>query len=936
MFYKLFYNYAMKKHFLLFLLAGLISESLVADLPFRNQRRDMFRMLPITSNSIVFMGNSITQGNEWSELFANDFRVVNRGISGNSSAEIMNNLDYVVAGKPAKVFLMIGINDGADPGIVIPAIRKTIEIFQRESPATQVYIQSILPYGGRENVKITNAILKTLCAEKGVTYLDIYSKLGGTDTNLSLNPAYTNDNLHLLGTGYRKWTEGFEAYTGIIPTMGTGNNVSITSAHHAYVNQRVSDFALLPATSDDILMLGDYHVNTGEWRELLRNPKVKNRGIGVNLGVTCISLTELKEMIPQVVRSNPAKVFISCGAKDLDYNSRTVAQAITSYSEVIAAIRTVAPSARIYIQSLVPSHNATVNTGRYIPFNSGIAQLANPENGIYFVDVYAGLVNNGVLDAQFAWADRGLNGKGYLQWAGLLAQHVDATIPTLSADAYDLCIAGSNGYLQLYGIKPAGTAGSYPEPIVNTLKTTLSQSSEVAFSVTATATERSQQLGKLNAALQAARTSPMTLPKLSTAGESFWYKLSTPLRSGTFVKSNGAGMGVISIAENNFRPQQWKFTLRSDNSWNIVNRADNSYLNPASATNTQLTTSVSEPSAGWTLKPAASFSKFIITSNEVQLNQTTFTDNMIYNWGGGSNTDDSGCQFLISEVTTEPDNEPVTTVPTPLFRMVNVNCNGTAPIAIAGAQAAPVLAKDTLTIAIDFTPSVTTGDAVLVSASDRSVANKFFGIATLTNFSRTGVRYVGDNGLEGWYTQAYAQPGARHKLVITMSPGASNYNYYMDGAFLRNVSGMGAYGYYTFGKIPNATLYLGGVVSQNAPNRYPFTGILHSVQIFTGVLTAEQIKLINYDTTPSATSPTVVADQLKVFSNGKMLHVESDLLPEGEIRIDIYTTTGQQVITGTISGSPASFPIGNLTPGLYIVTVNSKLHSFNENILVKL
>ena len=926
----------MKKYFLLFLLAALISESLLADLPFRNQRRDMFRVVPITENSIVFMGNSITQGNEWSELFANDPRVVNRGISGNSSAEIMNNLDYVVAGKPAKVFLMIGINDGADPVIVVPAIRKTIEVIQRESPATQVYIQSILPYGGRENVKITNAILKTLCAEKGVTYLDIYSKLGGTDTNLSLNPAYTNDNLHLLGTGYRKWTEGFEAYTGIVPTIGSGNNVSIPSANHAYVNQRVSDFALLPATSDDILMLGDYHVNTGEWRELLRNPTVKNRGIGVGQGLSCISLPELKEMIPYVVRNHPAKVFISCGAKDLDYNGRTVAQAITSYSEVIAAIRTVAPSTKIYIQSLLPSHNATVNSDRYIPFNSGIAQLANPENRIYFVDVYAGLESNGVLDAQYAWADRGLNGKGYLKWAELLAPYVDASIPTLTAEAYDLCIASSTTQQQLIGIKPAGTAGAYPEEVVTNLKNTLSQTYELAFSVTATAAERSQQLIKLNAALQAVRTSPMTLPKLSTIGESFWYKLSTPLRSGTFVKSNGAGSGVISTAENNYRPQQWKFTLRADNSWNIINRADNSYLNPASATNTQLKTSATEPVTGWTLKPAGSFSKFIITSNEVQLNQTTLTDNMIYNWGGGSNTDDSGCQFLISEVTTEPDTEPVVTAPTPLFRMVNVTCNGTAPVAIAGAHAAPVLAKDTLTIAIDFTPSVTTGDAVLVSASDPSVANKFFGIATLTNFSRTGVRYVGDNGLEGWYTQAYTQPGARHQLVITMSPGASNYNYYMDGAFLRNVSGLGAYGYSTFGKIPNATLYLGGVVSQNAPNRYPFTGTLHSVQIFPGVLTAEQVKWINYDTSPSAVKPLLSPENLKVFSDGKMLRIESDMFSEGEIRINIYNTTGQQVITGTTTGLPVAFPIGNLTSGLYIVTVSSTFHSINENILVKL
>jgi len=283
------------------LLAGcLFAGSLWADLPFRNQRRDMFRVLPVNNQSIVFMGNSITQGNEWSETYANDPRVLNRGISGNTSAEILNNLDYVLGGKPAKIFLMIGINDGADPEIVVPAIRKSIELTQKESPATQIYIQSILPYGGRINVLITNNLLKKLCTEKGVTYVDVYARLGGTDTNLSLSSADSNDGLHLLGSGYRKWVTGSGALTGIEPVLPVAGNATIPSSHANYVNQRVSAFALMPVTENDILMLGDFHVNTAEWRELLRNPRVKNRGIGVNHGGTSISLPELKEMIPHV------------------------------------------------------------------------------------------------------------------------------------------------------------------------------------------------------------------------------------------------------------------------------------------------------------------------------------------------------------------------------------------------------------------------------------------------------------------------------------------------------------------------------------------------------------------------------------------------------------------------------------------------------------
>ena len=133
----------MKKTLLFFLLTSLFVTNLFADVPFRNQRRDMFRLLPINQNSIVFLGNSITQGNEWAEAFGNNPLVVNRGISGNTSAEVMNNLDFVVGGKPAKIFLLIGINDNADPAVVVPNIRRIIEIVQRESPATQLFIQSI-------------------------------------------------------------------------------------------------------------------------------------------------------------------------------------------------------------------------------------------------------------------------------------------------------------------------------------------------------------------------------------------------------------------------------------------------------------------------------------------------------------------------------------------------------------------------------------------------------------------------------------------------------------------------------------------------------------------------------------------------------------------------------------------------------------------------
>lgn len=898
----------MKKIFSLLVISCLVAGNLIADLPFRNQRRDMFRVLPINNQSIVFMGNSITQGNEWSETFASDSRVVNRGISGNTSAEILNNMDYVLSGKPAKIFLMIGINDGPVPDIVVPAIRKTIELIQKESPGTKIYIQSILPYGGRVNVLITNNLLKKLCTEKGVTFVDVYTRLGGTDTNLSLSSADSNDGLHLLGSGYRKWVSGFGALTGIEPVLPVAANASILSAHANYVNQRVSDFAIMPVSGNDILMLGDFHVNTAEWRELLRNPRVKNRGIGVNNGGTSLSLPELKEMIPHVVKNNPAKVFISCGYKDLEFNGKTSEQALSSYKEIIAAIRTASPSTAIYIQSLVPSLNATSNKTKFIPFNTEIQKLANEADNIYFVDVYSALQKNDVLNSAYTWSNGGLNGRGYLKWVEVLAPFVDPTIRPVSVASYDLNIALATARQNLYGVKEENTAGSYLKTVINALRATIDSATNVAANPDVDETAIAESIKAVNTALTAVQQSTMLLPKLSNATNEYWYKLSAPLRTGNYITSSGSGL--ICTAENNYKSQQWKFVLRADNSWNIVNRADGSFINPAAAYNSQISVSKTEPTTGWSLKPGASLSKFIIVANSVQLNVTNFTNNMVYNWGGGANTEDTGCQFLINEVSGEPDEEPVIVAPKPFLKLTNIECKGAVPLAVNTVDAAVVFARDTLTVAIDFTPAVTTGDAILVASSNTAVANKFFGIGTLTNFTKAGVRYVGDNNLEGWYTQTYSSPAARHRLVVTMSPGTPNYNYYLDETFLRNVSGMGAYGYYYFGKIPDATLYLGGVASLNAPNLYPFTGTIHSVQFFDGVLTADEIKKIDYDI--SNTHLHYVYNQSG--TDMPFIVEYKRINPHHGTQISIYDITGRKLNNNYIES------------GLYFVVANRQVY----------
>lgn len=183
-----------------------------------DQRSNLFEKLPITSADIVFVGNSITDGAEWSELFSNN-NVKNRGISGDISEGVYERLGNVVIGKPAKIFLMIGVNDiarGIEPSVIVDNMQKIIKKIQNDSPKTKIYIQSLLPINADFNmfqehmkpqmIKDINQQYKALAQKHKLIFIDLYNHFleKGTD---KLAPKYTNDGLHLMGDGYLLWRD---------------------------------------------------------------------------------------------------------------------------------------------------------------------------------------------------------------------------------------------------------------------------------------------------------------------------------------------------------------------------------------------------------------------------------------------------------------------------------------------------------------------------------------------------------------------------------------------------------------------------------------------------------------------------------------------------------------------------------------------------------
>lgn len=181
-------------------------------------KTDQFKSFPNSSKDIIFLGNSITAGIDWIELLGNR-RVKNRGISGDITFGVLERLDEVIEGKPAKVFILIGTNDLArniPDEVVLSNYKKIISRIKSGSPKTKVYFQTILPtnasfgkfkshYDKTKNIINVNNQLKSLAKAEGVTVIDLYSAF--LDSQNNLEAALTYDGLHLTILGYKKWAD---------------------------------------------------------------------------------------------------------------------------------------------------------------------------------------------------------------------------------------------------------------------------------------------------------------------------------------------------------------------------------------------------------------------------------------------------------------------------------------------------------------------------------------------------------------------------------------------------------------------------------------------------------------------------------------------------------------------------------------------------------
>ncbi len=175
-----------------------------------------FKDDPKSKKDIVFLGNSITAGTDWSKLLDLP-QAKNRGISGDITFGVLDRLQDVIDGKPSKIFILIGINDisrNIPDSIILRNYKQMIARIRKGSKKTQIYFNTLLPvnsafekfknhYGKDEHILYLNEEIRKF-STKHVTVVDLYPVF--TDQDKHLRAELTKDGLHLIPAGYEVWS----------------------------------------------------------------------------------------------------------------------------------------------------------------------------------------------------------------------------------------------------------------------------------------------------------------------------------------------------------------------------------------------------------------------------------------------------------------------------------------------------------------------------------------------------------------------------------------------------------------------------------------------------------------------------------------------------------------------------------------------------------
>ena len=202
-------------------------------------------------------------------------------------------------------------------------------------------------------------------------------------------------------------------------SQATYNGSPYALEHH---QKREALFKTEPIVTNKIVFLGDSITEFGDWRKLLDDPTIINRGIAgdTTLGV----LNRLDDVIVR----QPSKLFVKIGINDI---SKNVPDDVISENifTIVKRVRVGSPKTKIFVHSILPTNDAVkaeypdaFDKNDHVMAVNRQLKKYEKKKGYTFVDLCSQFCDEkGKLVVKYAENDGlHLNADGYALWVRIL------------------------------------------------------------------------------------------------------------------------------------------------------------------------------------------------------------------------------------------------------------------------------------------------------------------------------------------------------------------------------------------------------------------------------------------------------------------------------------------------------------------------------------
>jgi lysophospholipase L1-like esterase len=164
---------------------------------------------------LLLLGDSLTEHGPWESAFPGE-RVVNAGVSGDTTEDVAARLDTVIEQHPGTVVLMAGTNESRRATVeqVVRGIEDILFRLHHELPDTRLVVCSVLPREAdrADWIADVNRHVRQFAPTVKAEFLDLWPVFAEEDGELK--GEFSEDRLHLNDRGYEAWVEQLRPLVG--------------------------------------------------------------------------------------------------------------------------------------------------------------------------------------------------------------------------------------------------------------------------------------------------------------------------------------------------------------------------------------------------------------------------------------------------------------------------------------------------------------------------------------------------------------------------------------------------------------------------------------------------------------------------------------------------------------------------------------------------